>query len=80
MKSSLAANYTATYSAILQRIAAGGLVHVDETKVRIKGADRYVWVFTNLEDVAYVYGETREASTVHEALRDFHGILAACRT
>ena len=77
MKSSLAANYTATYSAILQRIAAGGLVHVDETKVRIKGADRYVWVFTNLEDVAYVYGETREASTVHEALRDFHGILVS---
>jgi hypothetical protein len=77
IKSSLAANYTVTYSAILRRIAAGGLVHVDETKVRVEGADRYVWVFTNLEDVAYVYGETRQASAVHEALRDFHGVLVS---
>jgi hypothetical protein len=77
MKSRSADDYAATYSAILRRITAGSLVHTDETKVRIGGADRYVWVFTNLEDVAYVYGETREASTVHEALRDFRGVLVS---
>src|SRR5262249_25668201 len=77
MKSGLAEDYAATYSGILRRIAAGGLVHADETKVRIEGGDRYVWVFTNLEDVAYVYGKTREASVVHEALRDFRGVLVS---
>jgi predicted RecB family nuclease len=77
MKSVLAETYTATYSAILQRIAEGGLVHADETKVKIEGADGYVWVFTNMEDVAYVYSETREAAAVQEVLRDFHGVLVS---
>ena len=49
MKSHLADDYAATYTAILHRIASGGLVHADETRVRIEGVDRYVWVFTNLE-------------------------------
>ena len=79
MKSRLAQTYTATYSAILQRIAAGNLVHADETKVKIEGADRYVWVFTNMEDVVPigVYSETREATVVQEVLRDFRGVLVS---
>jgi predicted RecB family nuclease len=77
MKSRLAETYAATYSTILQRIAAGDLVHADETKVKIEGADRYVWVFTNMEDVAYVYSETREAVAVQEVLRDFRGVLVS---
>lgn len=77
MKSRLAETYTATYSAILQRIAAGNLVHADETKVKIDGADCYVWVFTNMEDVAYVYSETREAAAMQQVLRDFRGVLVS---
>jgi hypothetical protein len=36
----------------------GKAVHADETKIEIDGNDRYVWVFTNMEDVAFVYSET----------------------
>jgi hypothetical protein len=77
MKSRLAEAYASTYSLILGRIAAGGLVHADETKVKIEGADRYVWAFTNMEDVAYVYRDTREATAVQEVLRDFRGVLVS---
>ncbi len=62
---------------ILDRISAGKLVHADETKVGIGGKDGYVWVFTNLEDVAFVYSETREASTLQDVLRGFRGVLVS---
>lgn len=77
LKSRLAETYVSTYSAILRRIVAGSLVHADETKVKIEGVDRYVWVFTNMEDVAYVYSDTREATAVQEVLHDFCGVLVS---
>ena len=52
-------------------------MHADETKVGIDGKDGYVWVFTNLEDVAFVYSETREASTAQDVLRNFRGVLVS---
>jgi hypothetical protein len=64
-----------TYQAILARVVTGGLVHADETKVEIDGNDGYVWVFTNLEDVAFVYSETREAATPQRVLLNFTGVL-----
>jgi len=77
VKSVEASRYQPAYSMILSRIAAGKLVHADETKIAIDGQDRYVWVFTNLEDVAFVYSETREACTPQEVLRSFRGILVS---
>jgi len=77
IKSRWAQQYEATYQAILEKIAAGNLVHADETKVTIDGSHRYVWVFTNLEEVAFVYGETREGKTPQEVLRHFRGVLVS---
>ena len=37
----------------------------------------YVWVFTNLEDVAFVYSETREARTPQDVLKDFRRVLVS---
>ncbi len=34
-----------------------------------------MWVFTSLEDVAYVYSDTREAATPKSLLADFRGVL-----
>jgi hypothetical protein len=77
VKTTEADRYEGTYRAILDRVAAGDLVHADETKVAINGKEGYVWVFTNLEDVAFVYSETREASTIQDVLRDFRGVLVS---
>lgn len=76
-KEAAARQCRSTYLSILGRVARGDLVHVDETKVCIDGTDRYVWVFVNMEDVAFVYSDTREASTVREVLKDFRGVLVS---
>jgi hypothetical protein len=50
---------------------------VDETQVSIRGKTAYVWVFTNLHDVAYMYAESREGGFLHEMLKDFTGVLVS---
>ena len=77
IKISATKHYEATYRGILQRIVEGPLVHADETRVMINGEAHYVWVFTNLEDVAYVYSESRDASTAREILTAFKGVLVS---
>jgi predicted RecB family nuclease len=77
IKISATKQYETTYRSILQRIVAGPLVHADETQVMIKGKARYVWVFTSLEDVAYVYSESRDASTAQDLLSSFGGVLVS---
>ena len=77
IKISATKQYEATYRSILQRIVEGPLVHADETRVMIKGEAHYVWVFTNLEDVAYVYSDSRDASTALEVLTGFKGVLVS---
>jgi Transposase IS66 family len=72
-----AERFRPTYSLILDRIAAGPLVHADETKVSVGGKDGYVWVFTSLEDVAFIYTETREGSTLQQVLGKFRGVLVS---
>jgi hypothetical protein len=77
IKISATKQYETTYQSILRRIVAGPLVHADETQVMIKGKARYVWVFTSLEDVAYVYSESRDASTAQDLLSSFGGVLVS---
>ena len=71
----MANEYTSTYQKILQRIASGPIAHVDETKVTVDGKTGYVWAFTNLEEIIYIYSETRDATTINKALEGFQGIL-----
>jgi predicted RecB family nuclease len=77
LKGRTAKQYEATYKDILRRIGAGPVVHADETKIMIGSDPRYVWVFTNMEDVAYVYSESRDAGTPKTVLAEFRGILVS---
>jgi hypothetical protein len=72
-----AERFRPTYRMILDRIAAGKIVHADETKISVGGNDGYVWVFTSLEDVAFIYTETREGSTLQQVLGKFRGVLVS---
>jgi predicted RecB family nuclease len=67
--------YRETYRAILQKIINGHLIHADETQVKIKVDGGYIWVFTNIEEVIYLYRPTRETDFLHELLKGFEGIL-----
>ena len=74
-KRTAATYYLPTYNQLLTRISNGHLVHVDETKVSIKGIRGYVWAFTNLEEVVYVYTDTREGTILDQILDGFKGVL-----
>jgi hypothetical protein len=69
--------YQSTYEKILERINLGKLVHADETKVDLKDKTGYVWVFTSLEDVFYIYSSSREGEILHEVLANFNGVLVS---
>jgi predicted RecB family nuclease len=76
-KSLMARYYRTTYQKLLKRILAGNLLHIDETEVKLRIGKGYVWVFTNLEEVVYMYRPTREGDFLRELLKDFHGVLVS---
>ena len=77
-KASAAAFYKETYDGLIKRIVSGHLVHADETKVNMRAGVGYVWAFTNLEDVVYVYTPSRESDLVHSPLlKNFKGVLVS---
>jgi len=75
VKRTAARQYKSTYETILRHLVSGSLLHVDETQVSIRGATAYVWVFTNLHDVVYLYKDSREGAFLRELLKDFKGVL-----
>ena len=66
--------YRNAYDDILHRILRGNLIHSDETHVSVKGKDSYVWVFTSMEEVIYIWSETREGLVA----TDFSKISREC--
>jgi predicted RecB family nuclease len=69
--------YKITYETILNKIVTGKLIHADETKMSIIEKDGFVWVLTNMEEVAYFYTETRDGDTIQAMLQDFKGVLVS---
>ena len=69
--------YRDTYEEIRQRLSDGRLIHADETHVSVQGKDSYVWVFTSMEDVIYIWSGTREATVATEFLKEFSGVLVS---
>ena len=76
-KSLMARYYRGTYRRLLKKILAGNLLHIDETEVKLQIGKGYVWVFTNLEEVVFMYRPTREGDFLRELLKDFHGVLVS---
>jgi predicted RecB family nuclease len=72
-----ASTYEESYNALVKSLCSGRLLHVDETKVSVRGKTGFVWVFANLEEVAYIYSETREGDLLHTLLNDFTGVLVS---
>jgi transposase len=69
--------YQETFEEIRQRLSQGKLIHADETHVSVKGTNSYVWVFTSMEDVVYIWSQTREGFTAANFLKDFGGVLVS---
>jgi predicted RecB family nuclease len=77
-KQLLARYYEGTYQRLLEKLVAGGLIHGDETEVNVRKVGKaYVWVFTNLEEVAFLYRPSREGGFLHDLLKDFRGVFVS---
>jgi predicted RecB family nuclease len=77
LRDNAAKYYKTTYETILSNLASGSLLHADETQVSVEGKSAYVWVFSNLEEAAYLYAESRDGSFLQEMLKDFRGVLVS---
>src|SRR5215469_616135 len=77
LRDSAAKYYKTTYETILSSLASGSLLHADETQVSVGGKSAYIWVFSNLEEAAYLYAESREGSFLQGMLQDFRGVLVS---
>ncbi len=69
--------YLETQQVILRRIAAGHLIHADETFVSIQGKRAYVWVFATMREVVYLFCRNREGGLIQETLQGFKGVLVS---
>src|SRR5246127_3039759 len=49
----------------------------DANRRVVKGGGHFVWVFTNMTTVAYVYAESREANILKDVLDGFRGVLVS---
>lgn len=49
--------YAETVQEIRSTLLQGKLIHADETHVSVCGKDSYVWVFTSMEEVIYLWSE-----------------------
>ena len=76
-KGLMAHRYRSSYHGLLAKILAGPVLHVDETEVKLRTGKGYVWVFTSLEEVVFVYKPTREGDFLVEMLKDFRGVLVS---
>ncbi|WP_422923309.1 IS66 family transposase [Singulisphaera sp. PoT] len=77
MKALMANRYRTAWKRILARIVRGAVAHADETHVNLQRGKGYVWVLTNMEDVAYFYRPSREADYLQRLLGDFKGVLVS---
>lgn len=77
-KQLLARYYAETYQQNLAKIVAGALIHADETEVHLKQVGKgYVWIFTNLEEVVFMYRKSRKGDFLHDLLKNFRGVLVS---
>ena len=76
-KAAAAEDYKWTYERLINSLCCGRLLHADETKVNVRDKGGFVWVFANMEEVAYVYSETREGELLQAMLKNFKGVLVS---
>lgn len=67
--------YAYTEKLHIKRILQSPFIHVDETKINIRGTNQYVWVFTDGKYVVFKITETREAAIAHEFVSNYDGVL-----
>jgi hypothetical protein len=76
-KERAANEYRKMSEGLLNNVLDGSLIHIDETKISIKGVNGYVWAIANTDNVIYLFNSSREAGMIKEKLINFKGILVS---
>ena len=63
------------YAEILAQVRASGVVHGDETKFRVGGANGWLWTFATINAVLYEVAPTRGHTVPERVLEDYDGVL-----
>jgi transposase-like protein len=74
-KTLFAKKYEPTFDEIINVVKNSSVIHIDETVFHIRNESCYIWVFTNIDAVFYLFKPTREADFLKELLADFKGVL-----
>ena len=77
LKSEAVTKYQFAYQSLLKKLILGNLIHADETLIKLQKEEGYVWVFTSMKEVVYLYTPTREGSFLKEMLENFYGVLVS---
>jgi predicted RecB family nuclease len=75
LKEDAAAYYSDTYNKLASDIHNWNVLHVDETRFRLRASNGYVWVFTNMETVVFLYRPDRTCTFLTKILDNFQGVL-----
>jgi predicted RecB family nuclease len=67
--------YQRTEDLLLRRMLDGPVVHLDETRINILGADQYVWVLTDNARVVFRLRPNRETEFLKPLLSTFKGTV-----
>jgi predicted RecB family nuclease len=70
-----AEHYRHTEDLLLRGLLDGPVVHLDETKINIKGIDQYVWVFTDNVRVVYRLRPNRETEFLKPIFSRYNGTV-----
>lgn len=74
-KKIMAAYYSEGFEEIKNEIKNWHILHIDETKVKLRDAYGYVWVFTNMESVFFCYRGNRKTNFLKDLIAEFNGVL-----
>lgn len=74
---SMAEYYKKTYYKLLKKIIAGNVIFADETKINMRDGSGYVWTFVSMEEIFYLFTETREGDFLKQLLETFKGVLVS---
>ena len=67
--------YSGTYALLKRQILNGAILHVDETKVNLRNSKGYVWIFSNMNTVYYLFRQDRKTDFMKDLLKGYKGVL-----
>lgn len=69
--------YRKTYRTLLAQLIAGPVLYVNETEVKLKDCNGYVWVFASTSAAVYIFRRSREGNFLRKMLKNFKGVLVS---